>query len=468
MSKHGLVLDIQGGVVYQSGTQHRIHLDTQVGKLCTPLIVDNELPQALPSKITIHSVPHLPKTSHPAISHLIDEYKVLFSQQIGQTNINHHIIDTGNVKPVKVPLRPIPFHYVDRVQKQLTDMAHKGIIRPSSSPWCASAVYVPKPNEEICICVDFVQLNWCTKKYSYPVPRADKPRQRLAGKKVFSKLDLRSTYIGLDLRSTYTGSFLEKTAFCPGLGYGLWEFLVMPYGLTVSAGLDEIFCECNDCVDNYVDDIIVFSDDVNSHVSDLRRVLEKLKSAGFTFWGSKCLLGQHSITHLGFHYSAEGVTPSIDKAKDIADWPVSKSAKELRSFLGFANFYRNFVPGFAHISAQLNDLTGKSTVFTWTTMYQTAFDTLQQSLMSPPTLDYPRQEDHFKLTTDASDVGLGAVLTTSRGTVIEFAGRALTSAEQKYTTYERVPCNQWLHANSAITYWEPLSHWRQITNPWSG
>ena len=442
MSKHGLVLDIQGGVVYQSGTQHRIHLDTQVATLCTPLIVDDELPQALPSKITIHSVPDLPKTSHPAISDLLNEYKVLFSQQIGQTNIAHHIIDTGNAKPVKVPLHPIPFHYVDRVQKQLTDMAHEGIIRPSSSPWCAPAVYVSKPNGEICICVDFVQLNRCTKKYLYPVPRADKPRHRLVGKKVFSKLDLRSTYWQFPMHQLS----IEKTAFCPGPGYGLWEFLVMPYGLTGATqtcqrGLDEIFCECNDCVDNYVDDIIVFSDDVNSHVSDLRHVLEKLKSAGFTFWGLKCLLRQHSITHLGFHHLAEEVTPSIDKTKDIADWPVPKSAKELRSFLGFANFYRNFVPGFAHISAQLNNLTGKSTVFTWTTMYQTAFDTLWQSLMSPPILDYPRQEDHFKLTTDASDVGLGAVLTTSRGTVIEFASRALTSAEQKYTTYERVPCN---------------------------
>ena len=317
-------------------------------------------------------------------------------------------------------------------------MAHEGTIRPSSSPWCAPAVYVPKPNGEIRICVDFIQLNRCTKKDSYPVPRADRPHQRMAGKRIFSKLDLRSAYWQFPMYQ----SSIEKTAFCPGPGYGLWEFVVMPYGLTGATqtcqrGLDEIFRECNDCVDNYVDDIIVFSDDMDSHVSDLRRVLEKLKSAGFTLRGSKCLLGQQSITHLGFHYSADGVTPSVDKTKTIAEWPVPKSAKELRSFLGFANFYRNFVPGFAHISAPLNDLTGKSTAFMWTTKHQIAFDTLRQSLMSPPILDYPRQEDHFTLTTYASDVGLGAVLTTSRGTVIEFASRALTLAEQKYTTSEK-------------------------------
>ena len=226
MSKHGFVLDIQEGVVYQSGTQHRINLDTQVAKLCTPLIVDDELPQALPSKSTVQSIPDLPKITHPAITHLIDEYKVLFSQQIGQTNIAHHIIDTGSAKPVKVPPCPIPFHYVDRVQKQLTDMAHEGIIRPSSSPWCAPAVYVPKPNGEIRICVDFIQLNRCTKKDSYLVPRADRPHQRLAGKRVFSKLDLRSAYWQFPMHQ----SSIEKNSILPrprvrplGIsGHALW------------------------------------------------------------------------------------------------------------------------------------------------------------------------------------------------------------------------------------------------------
>ena len=211
-----------------------------------------------------------------------------------------------------------------------SQMAHEGIIRPSSSPWCAPAVYVPKPNGEILNCVDFVKLNRCIKKDSYPVPRANRPRQRLAGKKVFSKLYLVSAYWQFPMHQ----SSIEKTAFCPGPRYGFWEFLVMPYKhtgatQTCQRGLDEIFRECNDCVDNSVDDTIVFSDDVNSHVSDLQRVLEKLKSAGFTLWGSKCLLGQHSITHLGFHYLTKGVTPSIDKTKDITDWPIPKSAKEL-------------------------------------------------------------------------------------------------------------------------------------------
>ena len=438
MSKHGLVLDIQSRTAYQMSSGHRMNLDTHIAKLCAPLIIDDELPQALPFKSTDPCALDLPKTDHPSIAQVIEVYKSLFSQQIGQTNITHHIIETGNAAPVKIPPRPIPFHYVDKVQKQLADMVNEGIIRPSSSPWCAPAVYVPKQNGEIRICVDFVQLNRCTKKDSYPVPRADRPHQRLAGKKIFSKLDLQSAYWQFPMHP----SSIEKTAFCPGPGYGLWEFVAMPYGLTGATqtcqrALDETFRECYDCVDNYVDDIIVFSDDMDTHIKDLHRVFKKLKSAGFVLRGSKCLLGQDSVTHLGFCYSAEGIKPSEDKTKIIAEWPVPKNTKELRSFLGLANFYRNFVPGFANISSPLNDLTSKRIPFIWTTEHQTAFDNLRHTLMFPPILDYPQQQDHFILTTDASDVGLGAVLSTSRGTVIEFASRALTSLEQKYTTSEK-------------------------------
>ena len=118
-----------------------MNLDIQVPKLCSPLIVDDKLPQALPSKSMGPSITNLPEITHPAIAQIIEEYKLLFSPQIGRINIMHHNIDTGDASPVKVPPCHIPFHYVDRVQKQLTDMVHEGIIRPSSSPWCVPAVY---------------------------------------------------------------------------------------------------------------------------------------------------------------------------------------------------------------------------------------------------------------------------------------------------------------------------------------
>ena len=144
-----------------------------------------------------------------------------------------------------------------------------------------------------------------------------------------------------------------------------------------------------------------------------------------------------SITHLGFEYSSAGITPSTEKTCAIADWPMPKSPREVRSFLGLANFYRRFIPKFSDIAAPLNDLTSNSTTFNWADLHQTAFTRLKEALISPPILDYPRKCDTFVLTTDSSEVGLGAVLSTSRGTVVEYASRTLTAAEKSYCTTEK-------------------------------
>ena len=187
-------------------------------------------------------------------------------------------------------------------------MAKNGIIQPSNSPWCAPAVYVPNENGEIRICVDYVQLNRVTKKNSYPVPRADGPQQKLAGKCVFSKLDLRSAHAYWQFPMQKES--IEKTAFSPGPCYSLWEYTVMPYGLTGATqtcqqGLDTVLHDCKYCVDNYVDDIVVYSSDMTSHARDLQKVLGALQDAGFTLRGSKCAFG---ITHLGFQYGINGVS----------------------------------------------------------------------------------------------------------------------------------------------------------------
>ena len=122
--------------------------------------------------------------------------------------------------------------------------------------------------------MDFVQLNRVSKKNSYPVPRIEGPQQKLAGKHVFYKLDLRSAYSQFPMKE----QLIEKTALCPGPGYGLWEFMVMPYGLTGATqtcrqGLDTILADCKYSVDTYVDDCIVYSDDMESHIRDLQEVL---------------------------------------------------------------------------------------------------------------------------------------------------------------------------------------------------
>ena len=167
----------------------------------------------------------------------------------------------------------------------------------------------------------------------------------------------------------------------------------MPYGLTCATqtcqrGLDTILQNCKHCVDNYVDDCIVFSDDMTSHIQDLRLVLGKLQAAGFTLRGSKCSFGIDKITHLGFEYCNAGATPSSQKTKAISDWPTPSSTKEAHSFLG------------------LIALTSKATPFIWESKHQEAFMNLKKAFNSPPILDYPHKNDQFVLTTDASDSGV--------------------------------------------------------------
>ena len=216
----------------------------------------------------------------------------------------------------------------------------------------------------------------------------------------------------------------------------------MPYGLTGATQtcqwrLDTVLHDCKYCVHNYVNDCVVFSSDMTSHARDLQKVLGVLQDAGFTLRGSKCAFGKTTVTHLGFQYGINGISPLADRIQTILNWPVPKSTKELRSFLGLMNFYRRFVHNYADLAAPLTDLTSSKVTFTWSPQHQKAFETLRQALISPPILDYPTHDDHFVLMTDASDVGIGAILSTHRGTVVEYSSRTLSSAERKYTTTEK-------------------------------
>ena len=145
----------------------------------------------------------------------------------------------------------------------------------------------------------------------------------------------------------------------------------MPYGLTGATqtcqrSLDNILQNCKDCVDNYVDDCIVFSNDMDTHIKDLRRVLSQLSAAAFTLRGSKCFIGKSNITHLGFEYSANEVAPSPEKTMAISTWPVPKTIKDLQSFLGLVNFYHRFVPNLhtqrvpsLHSQVNMSSLSGR-------------------------------------------------------------------------------------------------------------
>ena len=382
--------------------------------------------------------PELPACPSLNLACLTQKFHKLFCITPGYTeNAWHHIPTVGN--PVKVPPRRIPAHYRTEVCKQIQTMLEEGIIRRSKSPWMAPAVFVPKKSGQLRICIDYRELNKRTTKDSYPLPLPDEVQDQLAGSTVFSTLDLHSGYWQLPVNP----SDQEKTAFCPGPGMGLYEFCRMPFGLSGAPSsfqrlMDKTLQDLS-FVTIYLDDILVHSKNEETHKEHLEIVFKRLSEAGLTLRGAKCHIGMTTVQYLGHVFSAGGMSPDPKKVQVVLDWPTPTSATEVRQFLGLVSYYRRYIQHFANIAAPLYCLTQAGTTFLWDKDCSDAFATLKQRLTEAPVLVYPTfgsKASEFVLQTDASVVGLGAVLEQD-GHPIAYASRSLSSSECNYSVIQR-------------------------------
>ena len=318
-------------------------------------------------------------------------------------------------------------------------MLRLGIIEESHSPWMSPAVYVPKKTGGLRICIDYRELNKRTKRDSYPLPLIDEVQDRLAGSTIFSTLDLQSGYWQMPLNP----SDKEKTAFCPGPGFRLYQFCRMPFGLMNAPSsfqrmMDQIFRSLP-FVSSYIDDVLIHSSSVREHKEHLQEVFNRISEAGLTLRGQKCKLGLSEVKYLGHVFSAAGMQPDPEKVSVTRNWPTPTNVAEVRQFLGLASYYRRYISQFAQIATPLHQLTCKNSIFQWSSACQESFDTLKSKLMTPPTLAYPHthtQSGPFVLHTDASSHGVGAVLEQD-GRVIVYVSRALTAAERNYSVIQK-------------------------------
>ena len=236
----------------------------------------------------------------------------------------------------------------------------------------------------------------------------------------------------------------EKSAFVTH--NGLYEFLVMPFGLTNSGasfqrlmghilrGLEYRFALI------YIDDIIIFSRSVEEHLVHLEEVFRRLRQANVKLNPKKCSFVKQKVEYLGHVVTPEGVSPNPDKVRVVQEFPPPNNLKELRHFLGLANYYRRFVTGFSHIANPLNALTKKGVYLHWTEECAVAFDKLKCALVSAPILAYPSFKEPFLLFVDASSTGIGFTLAqvqNAKEVVIAYNGRGLNQAERNYSTTER-------------------------------
>ncbi|CAN2389487.1 multicellular organism development, partial [Pristimantis euphronides] len=284
----------------------------------------------------------------------------------------------GRMFNLTVPERQAMKEYIQESLK-------KGHIRPSTSPLGAGFFFVGKKDGGLRPCVDYRGLNDITRKNRYPLPLISDLFNQIQGARWFSKLDLRGAYNLIRIRQGDEW----KTAFITPEGQ--FECLVMPFGLCNAPAVfqnfvDDLFKQLiGRCLIVYLDDILVFSPDMQSHIHHLRSVLKILHDNRLFAKKEKCVFGVQTITFLGHVITPQAITMDPDKVKAVADWVQPTSLKALQRFLGFSNYYRRFICNFSVVAKPLTDLTRRGADVTrWNKKAIEAFETLKRAFIKAP------------------------------------------------------------------------------------
>lgn len=364
--------------------------------------------------------------------------------KLGRTHKLKHHIDTGDAPPFRQRQYLMSPYMQSHLNTELDKMLKQGVIEPSHGAWSSAVLLVKKKNDEFRFCFDGRKLNSVTKPDRYPLPRVDRILNMLRDAKYMSSIDLRSAFwqIPLDNESK------EKTGFCIQ-GRGMFQFTVMPFGLSCSAQtlqrlMDTIFGpELEPKVFCYLDDIIITSSTFNEHVHLLETVRQRLKNANLTVNLSKCEFFKSSLNYLGYIVDGNGLRTNPDKVSAMVNYPRPTTTTEIKRFVGMCSWYRRFIPHFSTLMAPLNDLLKgkrKQQSIGWSTEAESAFLSVKRALVSAPVLRSPDFSKVFTIQCDASDVGLGGVLTQEiegQEVVIAFCSRSLSRAERNYSVTQR-------------------------------
>jgi hypothetical protein len=324
-------------------------------------------------------------------------------------------------------------------------------------------LFAPKADGSLRMCIDYRALNKLTVQNKYPLPRIDTLLDRLKGCQVFSSIDLQAGYhqILIDEEDR------PKTAFRCSLG--LFEYNVMSFGLTnapatFQAMVNKIFEPCirKGYLTVYLDDILIHSRSAQEHEQHLREVLELMKHHHLYAKASQCEWNRTEVTFLGHLVGVDGIRMDPKKTAVVANWRVPETQKELRSFLGLANYFRRFISNYATIAAPLNDLLKGSApanlVGAWTPNHTACFEKLKQMISEDIVLQYPDFDKPFELVSDASLLGTGAVL-MQEGQPIAYTSKKFSPAERNYTTGEQ----ELFSVISALKEWRCYLEGPQVT-----
>ena len=378
----------------------------------------------------------------PLLNETLLKYDSIFNDELGC--LQGHTIQImvkDNITPKFFKPRTVPYILKKMVEEELTRLQDKGIISPvQHSAWAAPIVPIVKKDGTIRICGDFkVTINQAIHVESYPLPRVDELFANLSNGKYFSKLDLSNAYLQLPLDEDSQKLVTIHTH------KGLFKYHRLPFGVSTAPA---IFQRCMETISRgqtgvsvYLDDILITGSTMQEHAKNLEAVLQKLSKAGFKLNRQKCSFMKERIEYLGHVIDSEGLHPSEEKVKALKEAPAPKNLAELRAFLGLINYYCRFLSNLSSKLSPLYSLLSKQSKWKWGQKEQESFQIAKDALQQDSVVVHYDESKPLILSCDASQYGLGAVLShvmeKSEERPVAFASRTLNAMEKKYSQLEK-------------------------------
>lgn len=346
----------------------------------------------------------------------------------------------ATAKPKFCKARPVPYALKQKLELKLDHLVNEGILSTVEfSEWAAPIVSVLKPNGSVRICGDYkCTVNQASKLDNYPIPKTEDLLATLGGGNKISKLDMSQAYQQLSLddeSKQYTTINTHK---------GLYQYNRLPFGISSAPGIFQRIMENLlqgiPCVVVQIDDILVSGADDEDHLKNLGTVLERLSKAGLRLRKEKCSFMEPEVIYCGYVFNGKGVKPVADKVEAISKAPEPNDVSQLRAFLGMLNYYHKFLPDLSTVLEPLHRLLRKEEKWQWQEQQQKAFERSKELLQSAQLLVHFDPTKEIILASDASNYGIGAVLShkmrDGSERPIGYVSRTLNSAERNYATIE--------------------------------
>jgi Reverse transcriptase (RNA-dependent DNA polymerase)./Integrase core domain. len=399
-------------------------------------------------KIEIRSN-HLNSQEKFEIEKLIKEFHDIFPKEgdiLSHTSVIKHKINTTDEIPIYTRQYRYPQIYKEEIEKQVTDLLEKDVIQQSFSPWSSPVWMVPKKldasnKQKFRMVIDYRKLNAKTIDDKFPIPNITEVLDKLGKNTYFTTLDLTSGFHQIQMEN----ESIPKTAFNTDSGH--FEFKRMPFGLknapaTFQRAMNYVLRnEINKTCLVYLDDIIILGTSLQEHINNIRRIFQILRTHNLKIQLDKSEFLMKEVAYLGHLISEKGTKPNPNKITAVKIYPIPKTTKEIKAYLGLLGYYRKFIPNFAKLTKPLTNCLKKGNKIDINDEnYKQSFEESKTLLINAPILQYPDFEKTFTLTTDASNYALGAVLSQNidgKDLPIAYASRTLNTHEINYSTVEK-------------------------------